>query len=161
MSWRVGLNWTPRPDSLLYANVSKGYKSGSFPTIPFTSATEIHPVTQESLLAYEVGFKSSLFDRQLVVDGAAFYYDYRDKQILGNILDPFFGPLLALVNIPKSDVRGFELSAHWAPSFLRGLTVSPAVSYQDTRIKTYFEKHLQPGGAQCVWHWRPASRELL
>ena len=32
VSWRAGINWKPDGRSLIYGNVSRGYKSGSFPT---------------------------------------------------------------------------------------------------------------------------------
>jgi len=114
VSWRVGLNYDLTPRNLLYVNVSKGYKGGSYPTIPMLTYTQARPVVQERLLAYEVGFKSALFERQLQINGAAFHYDYTDKQILGFIYEPVFGPTSALVNVPQSHVDGFELTADHA-----------------------------------------------
>ena len=155
VSWRAGLKWQPTSQALLYANVSKGYKSGSFPTLPFTSATEIHPVTQESLLAYQAGFKTASFGGRLLLDGAVFYYDYANKQVLGDIVDPVYGPIAALVNVPKSSVKGFELSVRWTP--VRGLTVAPAISYQSTRVETSSKNTCNPSllsrygiGGTCV-----------
>src|SRR3546814_3755684 len=43
---------------------------------------------QESLIAYEAGFKGTLADRTRQVNGAIFHYDYRQKQFLGKVLDP-------------------------------------------------------------------------
>src|SRR5690606_1820723 len=31
--WRIGIDWTPNSDTLVYANITKGYKAGNFPTI--------------------------------------------------------------------------------------------------------------------------------
>ncbi|MCC6920127.1 MAG: TonB-dependent receptor [Alphaproteobacteria bacterium] len=135
VSWRVGLNWKATPDVLLYANVSEGYKSGSYPTLSHTSAPQMLPVTQESVLAYEIGMKGSFFDGMLDLNGAVFYYDYKDKQITGAFIDPIFGPLARLVNIPKSHVQGFELSAVLRP--FEGLRIAPTVSYNKTEIDEY------------------------
>src|SRR3546814_952935 len=33
LSWKVGVDFKPVAGSLFYANVTKGYKAGSFPTI--------------------------------------------------------------------------------------------------------------------------------
>ncbi len=132
VSWRVGLDWKIAPGILLYGNVSKGYKAGSFPQLAATLQSQYTPVTQEGLLAYEAGFKTDLFDRTLQLNGAGFYYDYDDKQITGDTDDPVFGPLPILVNIPKSHVVGFELSASWRP--MEGFTVTPGVSYAHTEI---------------------------
>jgi outer membrane receptor protein involved in Fe transport len=139
VSWRVGVEWTPISRTLLYANVSKGYKAGGFPDLGATTATQYEPATQESILAYETGFKTTILDRTLQLNGAVFYYDYRNKQILGRVLDPLFGPLLKLINVPKSDITGAELQAVWAP--LRGLTVSGGASYIDSRVLDNFSNY--------------------
>lgn len=136
VAWRAGVNWTPASRTLLYFNVSHGYKAGSFPTLGASLNLEYDPVVQEDLLAYEGGFKASLLDRTLQLNGAAFYYDYTNKQIPGSIFTAVFGPLPALVNIPKSHVKGFELSAVWRP--IEGLTIAPAVSHSKSRIEGSF-----------------------
>ena len=123
-------------NTLFYANVSKGYKSGSFPTLSASSYVQFTPVKQESVLAYEVGSKTTLFDRKLQLNAAAFYYDYTDKQIRGEKPDPVFGNLEALVTIPKSHIDGFELSATARP--LAGLTIAPAITLVQTRIDGTF-----------------------
>lgn len=134
VSWRTGVNWKVAPRTLLYFNVSQGWKGGSYPTVASTNSNQLKPVVQEGLLAYEGGFKATLFDRTLQINGAGFYYDYSNKQLLGDISDPVFGPLPALVNIPKSHVVGFELSGVWTPAQLPGLTIMPSISYQASRV---------------------------
>ena len=132
VSWRLGFDWTPKPNVLLYANVSEGYKAGSFPTLAASLATQLEPATQESLLAYEVGFKSTLLNETMQLNGALFQYDYSDKQVLGQVADPVFGTLLRLINIPDSELTGFELDALWVP--MDGLTLKGGVSYIDSEI---------------------------
>jgi iron complex outermembrane recepter protein len=132
VSWRVGLDYHPVDDTLLYVSASQGWKSGAFPTVATSSFKQLVPAVQERLDDYETGFKSSLFDHTLQFDGAFFYYHYKNKQILGALDDPFFGALPALVNVPHSHVTGFELSATWIP--IRGLTLTPAMSFQHSRI---------------------------
>ncbi len=131
VSWRVGADWTVTPGTLVYANVSKGYKSGSFPLAPASTVTQYIPVTQEELLAYEIGFKSRVTSG-VQLNAAAFYYDYTNKQITGSFIDPIFGRLTRLVSIPESRVYGFEASAELRP--VRGLTLTPGVSYVNSRI---------------------------
>lgn len=138
VSWRVGLAWKPAPQTLVYANVSKGYKSGSIPAPPALSTAAFRPVTQESLLAYEIGFKLPIVRRVLEATGALFYYDYTDKQVLGRVLTPptQLGALQALVNIPKSRIQGaeFQLNAFPTP----GLTLTLAGTYLDTKVTDDF-----------------------
>ena len=148
VAWHAGLNWKPAHDVLLYINVSQGYKGGSFPTVALATGTQAHPVVQEGLLSYEVGFKSTLLDHQLTANGAFFYYDYTDKQILGAVSDQLFGALPSLVNVPKSHVTGFEFSGVYAPNWLPGLTITPALSYQFSRVDTSSRSNCNPPPAQ-------------
>lgn len=135
LSWRGGINYKTPNRGLIYATVSRGYKAGSFPTVAPATSGELRPVEQESILAYEIGFKQPLFDRKLQVNGAAFYYDYQDKQLRGRILDVIFGPLDALVQVPKSRVKGAELELIAQP--VRGLTLNVAGTYLDSRITRF------------------------
>jgi iron complex outermembrane receptor protein len=82
--------------------------------------------------AYEIGFKSSLQDGAAQVNGAVYYYDYTDKQLLTKISDPVFGRLFALNNVDDSEVYGAELELQWMP--MEGLTISSAINYLDTEI---------------------------
>jgi iron complex outermembrane receptor protein len=134
--WSVGVDWTPIEHQLLYVNVSKGYKAGASAAIGATTYKAFVPVTQESLLSYEVGAKSSLFDRRLQLNAAYFHYDYTNKQMLGQFIDPIFSTLQALVNIPKSAENGAEFSAQWRAT--SGLTLHAALTYLDSRVTSNF-----------------------
>lgn len=108
LAWRFGVNYEPRSDMLLYASVSRGYKSGAFPVLPANVATQFEPAVQEKVTAYETGIKAGLFDRVLQANLSAFYYDYRNKQLFGDVKDPVFTTLSRIVNVPKSQVYGVE-----------------------------------------------------
>ena len=136
ISWRAGLTYKGIKDTLLYANISQGYKGGSYPTVALASIVQTKPVVQEGLLAYEVGFKAGLLDKQLQLNGAVFYYDYTDKQILGAVADVVYGALPSLVNVPKSHVEGFEFSGAYNPEWIRGLALNASVSYQKSKVDT-------------------------
>ncbi|HJT41844.1 MAG TPA: TonB-dependent receptor [Sphingobium sp.] len=132
VSWRGNLSWRPNDDLHLYANVTKGYKAGSFSSLPVIFSGQYTPVPQEAVVAYEAGVKASLLDRKLQLAGAAFYYDYTDKQILGYVLTPF-GNLPGLVTIPKSRVAGGELSFTLRP--ISGLTINASATYVDSKVR--------------------------
>ncbi|HEY1561315.1 MAG TPA: TonB-dependent receptor [Caulobacteraceae bacterium] len=136
--WQVGLDWTPFAHNLLYFTVSKGYKAGSSPALGASSYAQLFPVTQEALLAYEVGAKSELFDRTLLLDVSLFHYDYTNKQELGRVLDVLgvYGALQTLLNIPKSREDGAEFSAVWRP--VKGLTLNGAATWLDSRVTSDF-----------------------
>lgn len=133
LSWRASLNWHPDPDMLIYGNVTKGFKAGGFSTIPGIKVSQYRPVTQESVLAYEIGFKFAPISRPLQLTGAVFYDDYKDKQILGFVDTGVpFGTLPTLVNVPKSSVSGAELNLRWRP--IRALTLSFGGTYVHSRV---------------------------
>ena len=134
VAWRASLNWKPGNDTLLYANVSKGYKAGSFSILPAITSTQFTPVKQESVLAYEGGFKVALADRKVQLNGAIFYYDYTDKQLVGYYDSHFFGSLITLITIPKSRVYGAELEATIRP--VEGLRFSGGVTYVNSKAQS-------------------------
>lgn len=135
VSWRVGANWTVRPGLMTYANISKGFKAGAVPVLAAATVQQFKLVPQESLLAYETGLKASLLDGSLQVNLAAFHYDYRDKQLRGAVLDPNFGPLQALVSIPRSHVNGAEAQVVARP--IRGLTIDTSATFVATKIDEF------------------------
>jgi iron complex outermembrane recepter protein len=135
LSWNVGLNYKTPGNTLFYGRVSRGYKSGSFPTASVASFSGYEPVTQESVTAYELGVKAPLMDRALEITAAAFYYNYKDKQLRGRKPDVVFGTLDGLVQIPKSRVQGAEISLLARP--VDGLRLSVGATYIDTKIKEY------------------------
>jgi iron complex outermembrane receptor protein len=92
------------------------------------------PVKQESVLAYEVGVKSTLADGRLQLNGALFYYDYTDKQFLSKVIDPVFGLLDVLQNIPKSSVRGAEINVIARP--IEPLTLNFSATYMKALPKS-------------------------
>lgn len=100
-----------------------------------SSSAQYSPVTQESLLAYEAGVKLPLADGTVRIESAAFYYDYRDKQVRGRVRDPVFGAIEALVNIPRSRVFGFEGAVHARP--LAGLNLGASLTFTDSKVARY------------------------
>jgi iron complex outermembrane receptor protein len=135
VSFRAGVNYKTDNRGLIYATVSKGYKGGSFPTTSTALTSQYAPVRQENVLVYEAGFKQPLFDRRLQLDAAAFYYKYNDKQLQGRVLDPIFGPLSVLVQIPRSRIWGIE--GHVAAQPINGLNLDVAATYLSSKIQEF------------------------
>jgi iron complex outermembrane receptor protein len=132
VSWRTGLDWNPTDTLLAYFDVAKGYKAGSFPALAGSTEVAYTPVTQESVLTYEGGIKTQLLDRRLSLNLSAFHSDYKDKQVKSKLNDPIFGPLDALVNIPKSVIKGVEVETAVHP--VTGLALGGSVTYLDAKL---------------------------
>jgi len=135
VSYHAGVNWKPATSTLLYANVSKGYKAGSFPTESGASASQLAPAVQESVMAYEAGAKLTLADRRVQFNTAIFEYNYTNKQVRGKTIDPIFGVVEKLVNVPKSRIRGVEADIQATP--IRSLTLNFSGNFLDAIITDY------------------------
>jgi iron complex outermembrane recepter protein len=123
LSGRVALDWHPADTSLVYASFSRGFKSGSFPILSSSRSDQYAPVTQERL------------DGLFQVNAAAFWYDYKDKQLLSYVNDAVFGPLPLLENAPESRVIGAELELQANP--LERLYLSAAVTWLDAKVESF------------------------
>ncbi|CDO34099.1 TonB-dependent receptor [Novosphingobium sp. KN65.2] len=134
--FKLGVNWKIGPNSLLYISASKGYKAGTFSPVGAIYSTSLAPAKQESLMAYEAGFKLMLADRVLQLNGAAFYYDYRNKQVRGRLIDPVLGSLNRTLNVPKSRITGAELQMTVVPD--RSLHINFGGTYIKSEILDNF-----------------------
>ena len=143
VSWRVGGDYRTDGGTLLYATISRGYKSGILPIIAASRTAQYNPAGQERLDAYEAGVKAPLLGRKLQLNASAFYYDYANKQIRGTVLDPVFGKLEREVNVPTSRVYGLEGQIIANP--VRGLTASVGATYLDSAVRNSFAAYNSDG----------------
>ena len=138
---KVGVEYHPISDLLLYASVSKGVKSGGFTTYNTGSAQGISPFKPETLWAYEAGFKWNLPDH-VHINSSVFHYEYTDEQVLGAI---FTGgtPIGHFLNAPRSHIDGVE--AELSGEVLPRLNISQTIGY---KVGTYdsFAGYATPGG---------------
>lgn len=137
ISFRFGLDYKFDGGALVYANVSQGYKAGLFSAIGASSTSQYSPAVQEKVVAYEAGFKAPLANRKVNLNGAAFYYDYSNKQVRGRVLDAIYGLLEKMVNVPKSYVFGVEGELLARP--IDGLTVSTSATYLKAKVDGDFQ----------------------
>lgn len=77
---KVSLEYQATDNLFTYASASRGFKSGGFNRRPTTTA-EVSSFDPEFVRAYEIGAKSELFDRRLVLNTSVFYYDYKHIQL--------------------------------------------------------------------------------
>ncbi|WP_404478900.1 TonB-dependent receptor [Novosphingobium sp. BL-52-GroH] len=132
LPWTVGLDYKPNADLLLYAKVSKGYRSGAFtlagpaavsPSATVTAAqasaatagnlAQFAPAAPEDLLSPEAGFKLEAFDRRFRLNGAAYYSWYNNVQVAvnGTAACTTCAPPSLLVNSGKAEIWGGELES--------------------------------------------------
>jgi iron complex outermembrane receptor protein len=127
-SGKVELDYKPVSSTLIYESISRGVKSGGFTAHNTTDAVAADPFQPERLTAYEVGVKSDV-TRTLRVDAAAFYYRYRDQQVLGKVFDNVSQSFIGrFVNV-NSRISGGELEVEWHP--LAALSISQYAGFAE------------------------------
>lgn len=127
-SGRIGAQYQFTPNAMGYVMFSRGFKPGGFSANITQTAEQIRPFKPEQILTYEGGFKTSFFQNKLRFNGAGFYYDYRDQQIVGTVLVPPYGALAGYVNAPRSYIYGAEFDMEVHP--IHGLTLTQNFGYQ-------------------------------
>ncbi|MFA7585418.1 MAG: TonB-dependent receptor, partial [Novosphingobium sp.] len=85
---KVGIDYRPTQDLMVYASWSRGFRSGGFNGRGLTLFSASLPYDPETVDSYEVGIKSELFDRMLTVNLAGFYSDYKDIQQTSTVATP-------------------------------------------------------------------------
>uniref|UniRef100_B0T6M1 TonB-dependent receptor n=1 Tax=Caulobacter sp. (strain K31) TaxID=366602 RepID=B0T6M1_CAUSK len=132
ITWRANLSWTPADDILVFANYATGFKSGGFNsgggTPALTAATR--PFGSETVDDYELGVKSTLFDRVLQLNATLFRTDVHDYQ------DRSFNGLSFLVR-NAADLRQQGVEADFILRPFDGLRINGAVGYLDSKYLSY------------------------
>ncbi|MDB5418980.1 MAG: hypothetical protein JWP50_2399 [Phenylobacterium sp.] len=79
-TYKAGVSYDVSDQSLLYANVSTGFKSGGYGYGPGLVPSEGPIYKPETITAFEVGSKNRFFGNRVQVNLEAWYYDYKNFQ---------------------------------------------------------------------------------
>ena len=135
LSGLATLRWEVNRDAILYATYSRGNKSGglNLSALPAGIAPEVAP---ERVDAYEIGFKSQLFDRKLTLNSALFWTETANYQTaITEQIASTVNYRQYIANIPKVRSRGVEVDAVFAPS--RHFSLNASLAYADTTYRDY------------------------
>jgi iron complex outermembrane receptor protein len=125
-SFKGGLQLYPTDDVMAYASFSQGYKTGGW-TTRLSNPLPVAPTFgEEKAESYEVGIKSTLIDRRLQLNAAAFRTDYNGIQLNQQI-----GVSPTVANLGIARVQGFEIEAVAAPT--DAFTINASVGYVDAK----------------------------
>jgi iron complex outermembrane recepter protein len=116
ISGDISLDFQASDDVLLYGRFARGFKSGGFNGGVAFDLVVLQPFDDETLDAWEIGFKSELFDRTLRLNASAFYYDYSDLQVYTIVNNGSGVPTQVLDNAASATIYGLDLEAVWQPS---------------------------------------------
>ncbi len=119
------------PNNLLYARIASGYRPGGPNALPPTELAAGVPKTfqPDTLVNYEIGYKSTLLDHRLTLDLSAFYIDWKDVQLLTRT-----GVFTAEGNGGSAVSQGFEGTVTYTP--LTGVTLSDNFAFTDAHLTT-------------------------
>lgn len=132
-TYKLVANYHATDDTMVYASIASGFKSGGFDGTASTGAGAQTPFDEESAVNMELGFKSMLFDNRLRLNGAIFNTDYEDLQVLQAFPNGSPIPPLQTKNAGKANSRGVELEATLAVS--ENLRLNATYAYLDTEYK--------------------------
>lgn len=132
LTYRVSADYALTDDNLLFASVSRGYKSGGF---DFNGGAlegdEQVPYDPEFVDAYEIGSKNKFYDDRVILNLTAFYYDYQDLQVFRLTGD---GPLTD--NAAQSTIWGLEAETEFL--ITDAFRIDASVGHLDATYDEYF-----------------------
>jgi iron complex outermembrane receptor protein len=105
-TYRLGAQFDLYESGQIYFTNSTGWKAGG--TNYSGCGNTFDP---ETITAFEGGFKGALFDGNMVLNAAAFYYDYKDFQVREVV-----GIASNITNAGSATVEGVEVEVNVAPT---------------------------------------------
>lgn len=122
VNWLLDSSYDLFEQTMIYARVATGSKSGGFNTVNGTP--EEREFDDESTNSYELGIKSTVLQDRLRINAAAFYteiddYQYQQQQDIG------LGTLVS--NLPEVETSGIDVNLQAQP--LPNLTLTGGVLY--------------------------------
>lgn len=135
VSLKGGLKYQLSDDAQMFVTVSEGFKSGGFNGR--VSDGQLDPYDEETLISYEIGFKSQWRENRVRLNGALFHTDYDNLQVSsfeasadGSTFIPVF------TNAGAATISGAELEL----TALLGerLTLMANIGYLDGEYDEFF-----------------------
>ena len=144
---KLGLDYQFNPQVMGYVSVSRGFKSGGFNVRAQASVfpQSAEPFKDEILDVAEIGVKSVLADRHLVLNTALFYGEYKDIQVStftaydsngDGVDDAFFGNFL---NAGDATMKGVEIEYDWSSAAVDWFGLSGNLSYLDAKPDSFLD----------------------
>lgn len=143
ISWDLSATYQYSEDISYYAKIARGFRGPSVQG-RLVFGNTISDADSETVLSYEAGVKSELYDNRIRANANVFLYTLEDQQltIVGGLDNT-----VALFNADESQGYGFEADVEAIVT--DNLVVTGGLSYNNTEIKD--DLLLSPGcGAGCT-----------
>jgi len=139
ISPRLAFQYQMASNSMFYASVSKGYRSGGY------AVASSVPFEPETVWSFEVGNKSTFFDNSLMFGANVYYMKLTDMQVR-----KYFTPSYALyTNAAEATGRGIELDA--TAILTKGLSVNGSFGYSKLTYDDFSDNKGDYSGNQAVY----------
>ncbi len=146
---KIGVQYHPNDDVMVYASWSKGYKTGGWTTRLSNPLPTAPDFNEEKATTYELGLKSTLIDRRLQVNAAVFQTEYKGIQL--NFQQ---GVSPTIQNAGDARIKGFEIEVTAAPT--DSFKINGSIGYLDAKYTSVltqaqvapnpFQAGVLPGG---------------
>ncbi|MFT3907708.1 MAG: TonB-dependent receptor [Steroidobacteraceae bacterium] len=95
-TWKAGLEYDLTPTSMLYGNVSTGFRAGGIQnTLQTGSSSELSSFPPEEMTSFALGSKNRFWNDRAQVNAEFFYYDFQNYQVSDTAV-------IGGVNVPES-----------------------------------------------------------
>lgn len=133
---KLGFTYDLDDSKMIYATYSTGFRPGGVNRRP-----SLPPYLEDKLINYELGFKTSWADNTFVLNGAAFYQQWKDFQfpILG------LNGLTEIKNANQARIYGFEADMTWAPT--QQFTLNGALTWLSAELSENYCGFVNASGA--------------
>ena len=136
-TWKVGVEWDAMPNAMAYANASTGFLAGNAEG----QASDERFYDEQTVTAYEAGFKSTWQDGAVRLNVALYYNDYEDL-LTQNFIEEGATIISQQVNGGAIEAKGAEFELDWqaTPALNLGLRANLSdAEYGDFQASNLFE----------------------
>ncbi|PIE68611.1 MAG: TonB-dependent receptor, partial [Deltaproteobacteria bacterium] len=117
ISPRLAFQYQMTPDDMLYASISKGFRSGGF------TVTSDIPYDPETVWSFEIGSKNMFLDNKLMLGTSIYYMNISDMQVRQQIRPNF----TLYTNAAEASGFGAEIEA--LLTLTKGFTINGSFGY--------------------------------
>jgi iron complex outermembrane receptor protein len=141
---KVGVDWRPNDDTMLYASWSRGYRSGGFSPRAGSAARASLSYKPETVDSYEIGTKLDLFDRMVQLNLAGFVSKYKGLQQNNTLLCTTCATQNETItsNVGSATVKGFEMDFTARPT--DALRITGSLGILDSSFKGFIVGGISP-----------------
>lgn len=135
---KIAMQYQLSEDVMLYGSIAQGYTPGGFNYLE--NDKNYAAFDEQKSIDYELGFKSMLFSRRLMLNPNIFYSEYKDLQVSQEVESMHF----IVTNAGKAHALGLELDYNWL--VFKGLNVHGGVGV----IQAVYDEFKENVGAGVV-----------